>query len=185
MEYPLLDNTDLPLVLLGGTLCNARLWQPVIERLNVSAVLCITLTGAESAPQASRRLLKVLPPRFLLAGFSLGAIVALQMAADAPERVNGLTLISVNPLPVAPDTLASRREAVHTAQARAWPTGWSPRCGRAMSPRHVCPIVSCKRLFAEWRKSAALRPLRSKRKWPFTGRTTGLRLTPSPAPHYF
>ena len=40
------------------------------------------------------------------------------MAADAPERVNGLTLISVNPLPVAPDTLASRREAVHTAQAR-------------------------------------------------------------------
>lgn len=25
MEYPLLDNTDLPLVLLGGTLCNARL----------------------------------------------------------------------------------------------------------------------------------------------------------------
>ncbi|WP_407213293.1 hypothetical protein [Enterobacter hormaechei] len=68
MEYPLLDNTDLPLVLLGGTLCNARLWQPVIERLNVSVVLCITLTGAESAPQASRRLLKVLPPRFLLAG---------------------------------------------------------------------------------------------------------------------
>lgn len=119
MEYPLLDNTDLPLVLLGGTLCNARLWQPLIERLNISAVLCITLTGAESAPQASRRLLKVLPPRFLLAGFSLGAIVALQMAADAPERVNGLTLISVNPLPVAPDTLASRREAVHTAQARA------------------------------------------------------------------
>ncbi|WNJ33858.1 alpha/beta fold hydrolase [Enterobacter hormaechei] len=118
MEYPLLDNTDLPLVLLGGTLCDARLWQPVIERLNVSAVLCITLTGAESAPQASQRLLSMLPPHFLLAGFSLGAIVALQIAADAPERVNGLTLISVNPLPVAPDTLASRREAVRTAQAR-------------------------------------------------------------------
>ncbi|WP_369605547.1 alpha/beta fold hydrolase, partial [Pseudomonas aeruginosa] len=84
MEYPLLDNTDLPLVLLGGTLCNARLWQPVIERLNVAAVSCITLTGAESAPQASRRLLEVLTPRFLLAGFYLGAIVALQMAADAP-----------------------------------------------------------------------------------------------------
>lgn len=185
MEYPLLDNTDLPLVLLGGTLCNVRLWQPVIERLNISAVLCITLTGAESAPQASRRLLKVLPPRFLLAGFSLGAIVALQMAADAPERVNGLTLISVNPLPVAPDTLASRRKRYTPPRRMAWPTGWSPRCGRAMSPRHVCPIGSCKRLFAEWRKSAALRPLPGKRKWPFTGRTTGLRLTPSPAPHYF
>ena len=39
MEYPLLDNTDLPLVLLGGTLCNARLWQPLIEWLIISAVL--------------------------------------------------------------------------------------------------------------------------------------------------
>lgn len=117
MHYPLLDNTDLPLVLLGGTLCNARLWQPVTERLNVTTVLSITLTGAESAKQASERLLGMLPPRFLLAGFSLGAIVALQIAADAPERLNGLTLISANPLPVAPDTLASRREAVRAARA--------------------------------------------------------------------
>jgi pimeloyl-ACP methyl ester carboxylesterase len=36
---------------------------------------------------------------FPLAGFSLGAIVALQMAADAPGRIAGLALLSVNPLP--------------------------------------------------------------------------------------
>ncbi len=116
MEQPLLDNTDLPLVLIGGTLCNTRLWQPVIERLNVAAVLCVTLTGVESAQQASQRLLGMLPPRFLLAGFSLGAIVALQIAADAPERLKGLALMSANPLTDPPENAAPRREAVRTAQ---------------------------------------------------------------------
>ncbi|EOZ9390103.1 alpha/beta fold hydrolase [Enterobacter cancerogenus] len=118
MDNALLDNTDLPLVLLGGTLCNARLWQPVIERLNVTAVLCVTLTGAESARQASQRLLSALPPRFLLAGFSLGAIVALHMAADAPERLSGLALISANPLADPPENAAPRRDAVRTARAQ-------------------------------------------------------------------
>jgi hypothetical protein len=66
-----IDNGDLPLVLIGGTLCNARLWQPLLERLNVSAAICLTLAGDGSAEQASRRLLKVLPPRCLLAGWFL------------------------------------------------------------------------------------------------------------------
>lgn len=112
----LIDNSDLPLVLIGGTLCNARLWQPLAAALNVSAVLCLTLSGEESAEQASRRLLKVLPPRFLLAGFSLGAIVALQMAADAPTRLAGLALLSVNPLADRPENAASRRAAVQVAR---------------------------------------------------------------------
>ncbi|WP_243402200.1 alpha/beta fold hydrolase [Lelliottia aquatilis] len=111
----MLDNTELPLVLIGGTLCTARLWQPLVEQLALSSVMCISLTGSDSAPQAARRLLQNLPPRFLLAGFSLGAIVALQMAADAPERLAGLALISVNPLADAPENASSRREAVSTA----------------------------------------------------------------------
>ena len=112
----LIDNSDLPLVLIGGTLCNARLWQPLLERLNVSSAVCLTLTGAASAEEAARRLLPVLPPRFLLAGFSLGAIVALQMIADAPERIAGLALLSVNPLADKPENAASRRAAVQAAR---------------------------------------------------------------------
>jgi pimeloyl-ACP methyl ester carboxylesterase len=111
-----IDNRECPLVLIGGTLCNARLWQPLIERLNVSAVMCLTLTGSESAQHAAQQLLKVLPPRFLLVGFSLGAIVALQIAADAPERLAGLALLSVNPLADRPENAASRRAAVVAAR---------------------------------------------------------------------
>ncbi|WP_368543646.1 alpha/beta fold hydrolase [Enterobacter soli] len=118
MTPALLDNSDLPLVLIGGTLCNARLWQPIVERLNVASVTCVTLTGADTAQRASRRLLNALPPRFLLAGFSLGAIVALQIAADAPERLCGLGLISANPLADPPEKAAPRREAVRTARTQ-------------------------------------------------------------------
>lgn len=116
MDKTACDNTALPLVLIGGTLCTARLWQPLIERLALSSVMCVSLTGADSAPQAAQRLLQNLPPRFLLAGFSLGAIVALQIAADAPERLAGLALLSVNPLADVPENLAARREAVRAAR---------------------------------------------------------------------
>lgn len=112
----IIDNGELPLVLIGGTLCNARLWQPLLEQLNVSAAFCLTLTGAESAMYASHQLLKVLPPRFLLVGFSLGAIVALQMAADAPTRLAGLALLSVNPLADRPENAIIRRAAVLAAR---------------------------------------------------------------------
>ena len=111
-----IDNSDLPLVLIGGTLCNTRLWQPLVAQLNVSAVTCLTLTRDDSAEQASRRLLRLLPPRFLLAGFSLGAIVALQMAADAPARLAGLALLSVNPLADRPENAPVRRAAVQAAR---------------------------------------------------------------------
>ncbi len=111
-----MDNPALPLVLLSGTLCNARLWQPILARLNLSAAICPRLTGDTSAAQASQRLLEQLPPRFLLAGFSLGAIVALQMVADAPGRIAGLALLSVNPLADRPENAAMRREAVSAAR---------------------------------------------------------------------
>lgn len=111
----LLDNTALPLVLLGGTLCNARLWQPAIGHLNVSTVICVTLTGADSAEAQSQRLLAMLPARFCLVGFSLGAIVALQMLADAPQRLAGLALISANPFTAPPESAVPRRDAVANA----------------------------------------------------------------------
>lgn len=116
MTSPFIDNSDVPLVLIGGTLCNARLWQPLIAQLNLPAVICLTLSRDASAEAASRRLLDILPPRFLLAGFSLGAIVALQIAADAPERLAGLALLSVNPLADRPENAVTRRAAVRTAR---------------------------------------------------------------------
>lgn len=130
-----MENHALPLVLLSGTLCNARLWQPLLARLNLSAVICPRLTEDISAKQASQRLLEQLPPRFLLAGFSLGAIVALQMVADAPERIAGLALLSVNPLADRPENAAARREAVNAARQQGL-TNW---LSASLWPKYVAP----------------------------------------------
>lgn len=127
--------SEIPLVLLPGTLCNARLWQPVLARLNVSAAICPDLTADSSAEQASQRLLEQLPPRFLLAGFSLGAIVALQMVADAPERIAGLALLSVNPLADRPENVPLRREAVSAARQQ----GLRRWLSSSLWPRYVAP----------------------------------------------
>lgn len=131
----LLDNTAVPLVLLGGTLCNARLWQPVINYMNISTVICVTLTGADSATAMSQRLLAVLPARFCLAGFSLGAIVALQMLADAPQRLAGLALISVNPFIAPPESATPRRAAVADASRQ----GLASWLTATLWPQYVAP----------------------------------------------
>ncbi|MCA1923872.1 alpha/beta fold hydrolase [Buttiauxella noackiae] len=120
---PLLENHHAPLILLGGTLCNARLWQPLVEQLNVSHVSCVTISGADCANAVASQLLEVLPARFCLAGFSLGAMVALQMVALAPERIAGLALLSVNPLCDLPENAPVRRAAVAQA-ARAGLARW-------------------------------------------------------------
>jgi len=133
--FPLLDNHSVPLILLGGTLCNHRLWQPVINEMNISSVSSIVVSGADSAPALAQQLLSALPSRFCLAGFSLGAIVALQILAQAPQRIAGLALLSVNPLSDLPANADSRRAAVQQA-ARLGIGNW---LGATMWPRYVAP----------------------------------------------
>lgn len=80
-----------PLVLLAGMNCTADLWadagfdgaiQPVLDRLAI--------------PAQVDALLDQLPESFVLIGHSLGAIVAMALAAAAPSRVTGLCLVSTN-----------------------------------------------------------------------------------------
>src|SRR5690349_18408038 len=85
-----------PLVMLPGTLCDARLFGPLLDVLGLTAAVP-ELSGAETAADVAGALLTSLPDRFALCGFSLGAIVALEIAAQAPERVERLALIGCNP----------------------------------------------------------------------------------------
>ena len=81
-----------PLVLLPGMNCSARLWSALAPTGSVTLELEEPSVDAEVD-----RLLAGLPERFRLAGLSLGAIVALVLAARAPERVSALCLLSTNP----------------------------------------------------------------------------------------
>lgn len=99
--------------MLPGTLCDARLYGAVLERLAVPASIP-ALGGARSTREMARLVLAGAPPRFSLCGFSLGAIVALEIIAQAPQRVERLALIACNPGPL---DEAARQARATLAQA--------------------------------------------------------------------
>lgn len=112
-----------PLVLIGGTLCDERLWAPLMAGWRSDAV---TLTAGlpfdeEASPTMASHassLLRRLPPRMTLVGFSLGGLLALELAAQAPERFARLALVCAGAGPEAAEGAAARREGEAVANAR-------------------------------------------------------------------
>jgi pimeloyl-ACP methyl ester carboxylesterase len=81
----------LPLVLLPGMNCTGDLW--------TGTGLDDAITPDLDVPDIDQQvdaLRGALPPRFVLAGLSLGAIVGMALALRAPERVAGLCVMSTN-----------------------------------------------------------------------------------------
>ncbi|WP_286773402.1 MULTISPECIES: alpha/beta hydrolase [unclassified Sphingomonas] len=113
------EETDLPLVLLPGTLCDARVFGAITPQLRATgySIEHFDMTGLGSAHALAMRALAQYPGRFIPVGFSLGAIVALELAAIAPERIAALGLIAANGRDVPPADHAARRAAASSDPA--------------------------------------------------------------------
>ncbi len=94
-----------PLVLLHGWGCDSRIWEPVLPLLRQHcSVITIDLPGFGHNAQVQptdlslliEQLAAVCPPQFVLAGWSLGGMVATAMAVALPERVAALITIGSN-----------------------------------------------------------------------------------------
>lgn len=105
-----------PLVLLAGMNCTADLW----TGCGLGDALTPTLDADDLDAQAEQ-LLRSLPARFVIGGLSLGAIVAMALAARAPERVVGLCVTAAN------------AKAPTPRQREGW-AGWSARLSAGESP---------------------------------------------------
>ncbi|TQM37510.1 alpha/beta fold hydrolase [Pseudonocardia cypriaca] len=82
----------MTLVVLPGMGCSPRLWCSALPDVPV-------VHGTLDRPSIDGcvdALLDVLPPRFALAGLSLGGIVAMALVRRAPERVTRLALLATN-----------------------------------------------------------------------------------------
>ncbi len=98
-----------PLVLIPGMMCDARLFAPQIGALSHGrAILCAPLLG-ETVGDIARAVLDAAPPRFALAGLSMGGIVAMEVLRRAPVRVTRLALMDTNARAETPE-VAARRE---------------------------------------------------------------------------
>ena len=107
-----------PILLLPGLMCDAGVFAPQIALLSGQrAIHAAPLTGAETIEEMADRVLADAPPRFAVAGMSLGGNVAMELATRAPERVTRLALISTNPLAETPETAAAREPQMAGAKA--------------------------------------------------------------------
>ncbi len=101
----------ISLVLLPGLLLDAGLWAQQTAHLgDVAEVAVGDLGRGETIAEIAQAVLAAAPPRFALAGLSLGGYVALEIVGAAPGRVSRLALIDTSARADAPERAARRRD---------------------------------------------------------------------------
>jgi pimeloyl-ACP methyl ester carboxylesterase len=110
--------SSLPLVLVPGLLCSARLYAPQIPALWPLGQVAIADHRRDADMSAiAARILADAPPRFALAGLSMGGYVALAMTRLAPERIAKLALLDTSARPDQPEQKAGREKFIAMAEA--------------------------------------------------------------------
>jgi pimeloyl-ACP methyl ester carboxylesterase len=106
----------LPLVLVPGLNCSARLYAdqiPVLWRFG--PVQVADHTRDDSMDAIAMRILAAAPPRFALAGLSMGGYIAQTIIRQAPGRVEKLALLDTSARPETPEQTARRKPQIALA----------------------------------------------------------------------
>ena len=103
-------NQPVPLLLVPGLASSARIYAPVIPLLwRLGPVMVANHIRDDSMGAIARRILAEAPPRFALAGHSMGGYIAFEIMRQAPERVTKLALINTQARPDTPEATERRR----------------------------------------------------------------------------
>ena len=99
----------VPLVLVPGLLNTGRVFAAQAAALaNVADCLSPEPWHHDSIGAMAEATLAMAPPRFALAGFSMGGYVAFEIFRQAPDRVERLALIDTQATPDSPESTARR-----------------------------------------------------------------------------
>jgi pimeloyl-ACP methyl ester carboxylesterase len=131
--------TDKPtLILLPGQLCDGALWAAQVDGLaDIAEIVVADLTLDPSIAAMAERVLAAAPPRFALAGLSLGGYVAFEIMRAAPQRVTRLALMNTSARPDTGDQAARRRTNLNSLDVGAF-KGVTPRLlPSILHPDHV------------------------------------------------
>jgi len=108
----------LPVVLVPGLNCSARLYAEQIPALwRFGQVTVADHTRDDSMAAIAARILAAAPPRFALAGLSMGGYIALTILQQAPERVRKLALLDTSARPETPEQTARRKPQIALAES--------------------------------------------------------------------
>lgn len=131
--------TDRPaLLLLPGLLCDEQLWRDQAEALrDVAHITIADLTRDDDLDAMARRAIADMPPRFAVAGLSMGGYVALAILRLVPGRVTRLCILDSSARPDSADQARRRRGLIALTRAGRF---------RGVTPRLLPQLVHPARL---------------------------------------
>jgi pimeloyl-ACP methyl ester carboxylesterase len=127
--------TATPLLMIPGLMCTGDVFRDQIVAISHQRpVLMADHRRADSIKAIAGQILKSAPPRFALAGLSMGGYVAFEIMRQAPQRVERLALIDTSAAPDSPQATATRWERIRAARE-----GRYLETAEAMFPGMVLP----------------------------------------------
>ena len=95
------------IIMIPGLGSDGAVWRRTIAALGSDNAACTSgdTLSDPTLPKMAQRILAQAPPRFALAGVSMGGMVAMEIVKLAPDRVTRLALVDTN---ARPDTLAQK-----------------------------------------------------------------------------
>jgi pimeloyl-ACP methyl ester carboxylesterase len=107
-----------PVVLVPGLASDARVFAPQVVALSGGRAVHVGHVAEDTTIEGmARSVLADAPPRFAIAGHSMGGIVALEVVRQAPERVTRLALIASDCFADPPAVAAAREELIVAARS--------------------------------------------------------------------
>jgi pimeloyl-ACP methyl ester carboxylesterase len=109
---------SLPLLLVPGLLCSARLYAAQVAALWPFGQVAVADHRRDADMTiVAASILRDAPPRFALAGLSMGGYIAFAMMRLAPERIVKLALLDTSARPDMPEQTAARHTQIAVAQS--------------------------------------------------------------------
>lgn len=105
-----------PLLLIPGMMCDARLFAPQIAALSASRTISVPVMRGATVQEIATNILANASPVFAVAGLSMGGIVAMEIMAQAPQRISRVALLDTNPLAETEEVAARRGPQIEAAQ---------------------------------------------------------------------
>ena|SRR5579862_695999 len=109
---------SLPLILVPGLTCTARLYASQVEALwRFGSVTVVDHRRDADIKTTAARILSNSPPRFALAGLSYGGYIAFEMIRQAATRIAKLALLDTQARADTPEQTAGRKAQIALAQS--------------------------------------------------------------------
>src|SRR5947207_11086074 len=109
---------SMPILLVPGLVSSPRIFGPVLPVLwRLGPVTVANHIRDDNMGAIARRILAEAPPRFALAGHSMGGYIAFEIMRQAPARVARLALVNTQARPDTAEATARRRGMMARAQS--------------------------------------------------------------------